>query len=240
LGRDAGAGHAPPLPPPPLHRPLAAPTHTHTPARSCRPCRAAFTPLDPDAPPALTARLLRRAAPVAVLYDGEGPPPAGVAAPEGPPAFSLQALVAAGAAASAAGATPAAGAAGHGTGAASATAAAAAPEPEVAYVLFTSGSTGEPLGVMGTTGGLLNRTAWMQRASPLAAAGPARSVVAVGTATAFVDHVWEVFAPLLVGANAVVLPAGWQLRPAAAAGALAACGVTHLVRLAAVRWPKLA
>jgi non-ribosomal peptide synthetase component F len=93
-------------------------------------------------------------------------------------------------------------------------------------VLFTSGSTGEPLGVCGTAAGLANRCRWAQRAYPLLRGNR----VALATSPAFVDHVWEVFAPLLAGADSVVLPEGWALRPATTVDALAAHGVTHLVR----------
>lgn len=56
--------------------------------------------------------------------------------------------------------------AGAGTGTYGALASAAAPVqvPPLpwCYVLFTSGSTGQPQGVLGTEGGILNRCAWMQ------------------------------------------------------------------------------
>jgi len=96
------------------------------------------------------------------------------------------------------------------------------------YVLYTSGSTGTPLGVRGTVSGLLNRANWMQSAYPLL---PGRHTVALSTAPAFVDHVWELLAPLLAGVDAVVLPDGWALQPAAAAQALVRHRVTHLVSL---------
>jgi non-ribosomal peptide synthetase component F len=211
-------------------------------------------PLDPESPADAASDLLARARPAALLYAGALP--AWLSADErpqqrkAPPAFDLDALVAAGrgAAAGAGGASsrhstpgtagPAvplhvAAAGTHEQGQPPAAEATPPARQEVAYVIFTSGSTGEPLGVLGTTEGLLNRVAWMQRAAPLSP-GLAHAA-AVATAPAFVDHVWEVFAPLLAGAGAAVLPAGWQLRPAMAARALAAGGVTHLVLRAARR-----
>lgn len=137
-------------------------------------------------------------------------------------------------------------------------------------VLYTSGSTGAPLGVLCTEQGFLNRYAWMQRSQvqpqslqedgqlqelPTHRSGSCHDqqllqqpqpqqearqqqqqqqhlqehrwqepgpvplqpghVVAYKTATTFVDHLWELLAPLLSGADMLLVPAG---TPPAAAG----------------------
>jgi amino acid adenylation domain-containing protein len=69
-----------------------------------------------------------------------------------------------------------------------------------AYVLFTSGSTGSPKGVVVTRRALENHMAWM-----LAAFGFDRSVrVALKTPMTFDACVWEVFAPLLAGGLMII------------------------------------
>ncbi len=70
-----------------------------------------------------------------------------------------------------------------------------------AYLLYTSGTSGRPKGVLGTHRGLLNRAAWMAREFPFVAG----EVVAYKTPLAFVDSLWEVFGPLLHGATVAVL-----------------------------------
>jgi acyl-CoA synthetase (AMP-forming)/AMP-acid ligase II len=106
-------------------------------------------------------------------------------------------------------------------------------------VMFTSGSTGTPLGVLATEAGFLNRFEWMQQqqhaqlhsghvlrsalspTEPMAAqtadkvgAAPVHispiplrpgHVVALRTAPGFVDHLWEMLAPLLAGADLLVI-----------------------------------
>lgn len=65
----------------------------------------------------------------------------------------------------------------------------------VAYVVYTSGSTGAPKGVVGTTRGTVNRLRWMWERYPFGE----NEVVAQTTTLAFVDAVWEIFGPLLQG-----------------------------------------
>ena len=118
------------------------------------------------------------------------------------------------------------------------------------YVLFTSGSTGSPLGVKGTEQGVLNRCLWMQhqglihpgsgccvvvppqhlgqqRQDPIHPGNGSCCVVAVKTAVSFVDSIWEAFAPLLLPASAVILPPSLILRPALLVEALREHHVTH-------------
>ena len=118
------------------------------------------------------------------------------------------------------------------------------------YVLFTSGSTGPPLGVKGTEQGVLNRCLWMQhqglihpgsgccvvvppqhlgqqRQDPIHPGNGSCCVVAVKTAVSFVDSIWEAFAPLLLPASAVILPPSLILRPALLVEALREHHVTH-------------
>ncbi|QHP66038.1 amino acid adenylation domain-containing protein (plasmid) [Bradyrhizobium sp. LCT2] len=72
----------------------------------------------------------------------------------------------------------------------------------LAYVIFTSGSTNEPKGILGTHRGVLNRLEWMWETYPYAAA----EVCCHSVAPVFVDSVSEVFGPLLKGIAAVVIP----------------------------------
>jgi amino acid adenylation domain-containing protein len=70
----------------------------------------------------------------------------------------------------------------------------------LAYVLFTSGSTGLPKGVMVEHQALANRLDWM-----IAAFGIAESdCILHKTPIGFDVSLWEIFAPLLVGARMVI------------------------------------
>lgn len=67
----------------------------------------------------------------------------------------------------------------------------------LAYVIFTSGSSGTPKGVMNTHEGLVNRLLWMQQRFQLTA----EDVVLQKTSATFDVSVWEFFWPLIVGAR---------------------------------------
>jgi amino acid adenylation domain-containing protein len=77
------------------------------------------------------------------------------------------------------------------------------PRPDdVAYVMYTSGSTGWPKGVEGTHRGAVNRFTWMWRAYPFAPG----EIACQKTSLSFVDSIWELLGPLLQGVPAVLLP----------------------------------
>lgn len=70
------------------------------------------------------------------------------------------------------------------------------------YVVYTSGSTGEPKGVLGTQAAAFNRFNWMWDRYPF---GPSE-VCAQITTLGFVDAVWEIFGPLLQGIPIAIIP----------------------------------
>lgn len=70
------------------------------------------------------------------------------------------------------------------------------------YVMYTSGTTGEPKGIIGLHAATMNRFEWMWSRFPFAAG----DVCCQKTALGFVDSVWEVFAPLLKGVPLVICP----------------------------------
>ncbi|MBM3225604.1 MAG: amino acid adenylation domain-containing protein, partial [Candidatus Tectomicrobia bacterium] len=73
---------------------------------------------------------------------------------------------------------------------------------QLAYVLYTSGSTGQPKGVMGLHRGAVNRCTWMWQTYPFGTT----EVACHKTSFNFVDSVWELFGPLLQGVPVVLLP----------------------------------
>lgn len=77
----------------------------------------------------------------------------------------------------------------------------ASPE-SLAYVLYTSGSTGQPKGVMGEHRGAVNRFAWMWQRYPFMSG----ELCCYKTMLSFVDSVWEIFGPLLQGIPLVIIP----------------------------------
>src|SRR5262249_52835061 len=77
----------------------------------------------------------------------------------------------------------------------------------LAYVIYTSGSTGKPKGVMVAHRNIANTLSNRQEAYPLAASAR----VLQTTSPSFDPSVWEIFAPLMVGATLVVsLPTAYE------------------------------
>ncbi|OZC03953.1 amino acid adenylation domain-containing protein [Rubricoccus marinus] len=97
--------------------------------------------------------------------------------------------------------------------------------PEAAYVLYTSGSTGQPKGVIGLHRGIVNRIGWMEAAFPWREG----EVAVQKTALSFVDSVWEILGPLAAGVPLHVVPPEAVRDPAAFVDALAETGATRVV-----------
>ena len=96
---------------------------------------------------------------------------------------------------------------------------------DAAYVVYTSGSTGHPKGVIGLHRGAVNRFAWMWRTFPFAA----DEVSCHRTSLNFVDSVAELFVPLLKGVPSVIATDEIVKDPPAFVRLLETARVTRLV-----------
>lgn len=79
----------------------------------------------------------------------------------------------------------------------------------LAYVLYTSGSTGEPKGVMIEHHSVLNRIGWMQKAYPI----DKNDTLLQKTPITFDVSVWELFWWFFNGSKLVLLPIGSEKDP---------------------------
>jgi amino acid adenylation domain-containing protein len=168
-----------------------------------------YVPLDPDSPLERVRDMLDDAAPRVVLVDhvGErvlaglahGSPPTGVLHVTGDAARWARA--------------PA-----HDVRAADGA------DRQLAYVIYTSGSTGRPKGVMNEHRGVVNRLRWMQDTYGLTA----RDVVLQKTPYSFDVSVWELYWPLMVGAQLVMAQPGGHKDPGYLSALIQSAGVTTL------------
>ncbi|WP_217558585.1 non-ribosomal peptide synthetase [Paenibacillus sp. GbtcB18] len=94
----------------------------------------------------------------------------------------------------------------------------------LAYVLYTSGSTGQPKGVMIEHHSVVNRIGWMQKQYGL----DASAVILQKTPITFDVSVWELFWWSFAGAKLVLLPPGGEKDPALMMDTIARHGVTTM------------
>lgn len=89
-----------------------------------------------------------------------------------------------------------------------------------AYILYTSGSTGQPKGVVVQHSALMNTLAWMADAFGMAAG----ECIPQKTPWGFTDSLWELFLPLLVGGKVVFIDEETVRDPVALYQSLNRCG----------------
>ncbi len=94
----------------------------------------------------------------------------------------------------------------------------------LAYLIYTSGSSGVPKGVGNSHAGLVNRLEWQWRSAPY---GP-DEVACAKTSPNFVDSITEMLAPLLRGVTLVMATAAQAADPARLAALLDDARVTRL------------
>ena len=96
-----------------------------------------------------------------------------------------------------------------------------------AYLIYTSGSSGQPKGVLAPHRGAVNHCQWVWDNYPYAPG----EVAAQRTSLNFVDAVAEIFAPLLLGVPLALIPEPVGRDPARLVDELARQGVTRLIVL---------
>lgn len=99
----------------------------------------------------------------------------------------------------------------------------------LSYVIYTSGSQGTPKGVKGSQQGTLNRLQWGWEQFPYHAG----EVCCQKTSLNFVDHVAELFAPLLRGVPTVIVADHW-IREHGAGGLAQALSQHRITRMVVI------
>lgn len=97
-------------------------------------------------------------------------------------------------------------------------------DPGYVYIMYTSGSTGHPLGVYGSARGIINRCDWMAENYPW----NDLDLVCFKTAPCFVDSIWEMFGPLLGGVRLLAAPLSVATDPFLLGKVIYNHGVTHI------------
>jgi amino acid adenylation domain-containing protein len=95
---------------------------------------------------------------------------------------------------------------------------------DLAYIMYTSGSTGVPRGVAVEHRSVANHLAWMQSAFPLRAGDRVLQTTSLG----FDVSVWELVAPLAAGATLVLPPLDAEAEPSRVAALLERYGIAML------------
>src|SRR5262249_55867715 len=95
---------------------------------------------------------------------------------------------------------------------------------DVAYVMYTSGSTGNPKGVLNQHDGAANHIAGMAEKFPLSA----DDRILAKTPAVFDVSVWEWFWPISQGACLVMAPPGCERDPSCLIDAIESAAITHV------------
>ncbi len=80
-------------------------------------------------------------------------------------------------------------------------------EEDLAYLLYTSGTTGKPKGVMVTHKAVLNTLFWMSEKFEIGSG----DIIAHKTSISFTDSIWEIFWPLMDGAEISIIK-DWDIK----------------------------